>query len=764
MNSEVSVDNCSAESKEIKPIAKETIHRICSGQVVLSLAIAMKELVENALDAGATRIDILLNEFGSELLEVSDNGSGVPKNNFQSLTLKHYTSKIRDFGDLAHLGTLGFRGEALSSLCALSQVEITTKHQTVDTATKLKYDYNGHIISEAVTARQQGTTVALRDLFSTLPVRKKEFTRNLKKEFVKMCNLLYAYCLLPNGIRYNCTNMTKGSKSTVVATEGHNTVRENIISVFGVKQLASLIDVELVQPDNTILEEYGITATPGDELPFALEFLISSVVHGSGRSSSDRQFYYINQRPCEPSKVIKLVNEVYRQFNNKQYPFVYCNITTKSCLVDVNITPDKRQVFLEQEKLLLAAVKASLVEAFKQFPATFKMQNIEVSQSLINRSSDFKRGIKRYATEGSVGVKSILETFKKRSKSDETHSRSHNKTRQSTISNFRIEDIRSSQAEADKQLQTLVDIACRLTKEDEDDEDLVEVPEKSEAASESETTINEDVDITLDNPVTNHSDKREVPLTSYFQSFTERFRKHHCEEASQRANSTVKFRSNIAPGTNSAAEEELNRHITKKEFEQMEIIGQFNMGFIITRLGDDLFIVDQHATDEKYNFEQLQLNTVIENQKLVVPKLLELTAAAKSTLLDNEDVFRKNGFIIKREETSEGTENLFLTSIPVSEKTIFGKSDIDEMIFMLQEDSSHSKMCRPSRIRSMFASRACRKSVMIGKSLSKADMRRLVSHMGEIDQPWNCPHGRPTMRHLVNLNLLVENIAESDSS
>lgn len=128
------------DSKEIKPISKDTVHRICSGQVVLTLAVAMKELVENAIDAGANIIDIHLKEYGSELLEVSDNGSGVHQDNFQALTLKHYTSKLKEFDDLERIGTLGFRGEALSSLCALSEVEITSKHQTAETATKLRYE------------------------------------------------------------------------------------------------------------------------------------------------------------------------------------------------------------------------------------------------------------------------------------------------------------------------------------------------------------------------------------------------------------------------------------------------------------------------------------------------------------------------------------------------------------------------------------------------------------------------------------------------
>lgn len=224
----------------IKPINRDTVHRICSGQVhnlfqitsnfthltfyrfqvVLSLAIAVKELVENAIDAGSSIIEVKLKEYGSELIEVSDNGSGVASENFEALStdpfnfcyyllmyrmyfvaLKHYTSKIKQFSDLESIETLGFRGEALSSLCGLSNLTIITKHQRAGLATKLTYDHNGKIVTQIPTAREQGTTTILENLFSTLPVRRKEFLKNTKREFNKMCQLLYAYCLVSKGIK-----------------------------------------------------------------------------------------------------------------------------------------------------------------------------------------------------------------------------------------------------------------------------------------------------------------------------------------------------------------------------------------------------------------------------------------------------------------------------------------------------------------------------------------------------------------------------------
>ena len=216
------------------------------------------------------------------------------------------------------------------------------------------------------------------------------------------------------------------------------------------------------------------------------------------------------------------------------------------------------------------------------------------------------------------------------------------------------------------------------------------------------------------------------------------------------------FHAKISPNQNVAAEEELRKNITKEMFKEMEIIGQFNLGFIITKIHDDLFIIDQHATDEKYNFETLQKEHCLKGQKLIQPRPLELTPTNESILIDNMDIFRKNGFDFSTNETLPSGNRVKLISLPTSRNWTFGVPDIEELLFMLSD--SPGVMCRPSRVRSMFASRACRMSTMVGTALNHSQMKTLVSHMAQIEHPWNCPHGRPTMRHLVNLRRINKKI------
>lgn len=201
----------------------------------------------------------------------------------------------------------------------------------------------------------------------------------------------------------------------------------------------------------------------------------------------------------------------------------------------------------------------------------------------------------------------------------------------------------------------------------------------------------------------------------------------------------MKFKTKIDPKQNQSAEQELKTEISKEDFIRMELIGQFNLGFMIVRLADDLFIVDQHATDEKYNFETLQKTTVLQHQPLVVPQDLDMTAVNEIILIDNLKVFEANGFRFDIDMERPVTKRVKLIAKPFSRNWEFGKEDIDELVFMLQEgtsDSAYLDTCRPSRVRAMFASRACRSSVMIGTSLSRTDMRRLVDHMGTIEHPW----------------------------
>jgi len=224
------------------------------------------------------------------------------------------------------------------------------------------------------------------------------------------------------------------------------------------------------------------------------------------------------------------------------------------------------------------------------------------------------------------------------------------------------------------------------------------------------------------------------------------------------------------------AEAKLALKISKSDFGKMRIIGQFNLGFILAvreaassqqkdesnrkedlenNDDDELFIIDQHASDEKYNFERLQASTVVQSQRLVQPKTLELTAVEEEIIIEHVSALERNGFSVRVDQSGDKPvgSRCELLSLPLSRETTFSLADLEELIFLLGDNPSScsTTIPRPTKVRKMFAMRACRSSIMIGQALSRRQMENVVRHMGEMEKPWNCPHGRPTMRHLCGL-------------
>lgn len=162
----------------IKAIEKSVVHKICSGQVVIDLATAVKEMVENSIDAGATVIEVKLKNMGTDSIEVSDNGCGIDPENYAGIAMKHHTSKLKNFEDLDSVKSFGFRGEALNALCEISgSFHVTTRQELQPVGAQLEFDSFGRLTKQKVIARSIGTSILVENLFEKLPVRRSEFAR-----------------------------------------------------------------------------------------------------------------------------------------------------------------------------------------------------------------------------------------------------------------------------------------------------------------------------------------------------------------------------------------------------------------------------------------------------------------------------------------------------------------------------------------------------------------------------------------------------------
>lgn len=449
------------------------------------------------------------------------------------------------------------------------------------------------------------------------------------------------------------------------------------------------VDIDLSEDSNEADMTKNYTNSPEQKLqghkncatPIEFTGFISSCAHGSGRSSTDRQFFFVNSRPCEPTKVIKLINEVYRQYNPNQYPFVFLNVNIERMSVDVNVTPDKRKIFMTKEKIILDVLKNSLLKLFESIPRTLK-----VDQTL--HSQEFNKIVKPELEKPRI-FNSFLQQFGK-SKSNPDSTIKDIKRKSTTMLDF----ISSKTAKTsvhiendDKEDNLIVYKSMLQYEEDinecedehnisghaalsESDEDIFPSPNKepeitkpsidknreivylestdnlpttqirdiSEFLAEKSHTvickaksvsrkanISTDTDgmlvkrtkIATDKEVLGNFKRKTLTLKTsleHVKALSDIYQKNKEKTVLTK----VKFKGKINPVFNQKCEEELSKEISKDSFKKMKVVGQFNLGFIITKLEDDLFIIDQHATDEIYNFETLQRTTELTSQKLVM--------------------------------------------------------------------------------------------------------------------------------------------------
>ncbi|KAL9116995.1 MAG: hypothetical protein Q9187_006472, partial [Circinaria calcarea] len=331
-------------------------------------------------------IDVRFKNNGLDSIEVQDNGSGISKEDYASIALKHYTSKLRSYDDLTSLQTFGFRGEALSSLCALSDVHIVTaREDEVPKGTRLDFETSGRLKGTHVVASQRGTTVAVETIFRNLPVRRQELERNIKREYGKALSLLQAYACISTNVKFSVSNlMAKGKKAIVFSTKSNRTTRENIANVFGAKTLSALVSLDL---DLEMQASAGSGSKPNEGGGKQIRVLghVSKPIFGEGRQTPDRQMFFVNSRPCGLPQVAKVMNEVYKSYNLSQSPFIFANVVLDTNAYDVNVSPDKRTILLHDQSALLESIKVSLTELFER-----QQQTVPQSQNPVQKLPSFK--------------------------------------------------------------------------------------------------------------------------------------------------------------------------------------------------------------------------------------------------------------------------------------------------------------------------------------------------------------------------------------
>uniref|UniRef100_A0A8C8II42 PMS1 homolog 1, mismatch repair system component n=1 Tax=Oncorhynchus tshawytscha TaxID=74940 RepID=A0A8C8II42_ONCTS len=335
----------------------DTVRLLSSCQVINSVVNVVKELLENSLDAGALSIDIKLENYGFDRIEIRDNGSGIKAADTAVMAVQHYTSKICSHDDLEHLVTYGFRGEALGSICAVAEVAVTTKTSEDDVGTRYTLDLTGSVVSQKPSHLGQGTTVCVLKLFKNLPVRRQYYvnTKKCKEELKKVQDLLMAYAIIKPELRLTLTH----NKVVLWQKAKVSDHRMALMATLGPNAVAHLLPVHHQQPEIVI---DGFFPRPGMDCSLA------------SSSNPDKTFIFVNDRPVHQKDILKVktffVLMKYSALN--RYPTVMLNITVPSSTVDVNLTPDKTQILLQNKVPFSIILSISLQTAAEPVTSQFR--------------------------------------------------------------------------------------------------------------------------------------------------------------------------------------------------------------------------------------------------------------------------------------------------------------------------------------------------------------------------------------------------------
>ncbi|CAI2292962.1 unnamed protein product [Caenorhabditis sp. 36 PRJEB53466] len=783
-------------ANKIERISKDVAERLTTAQVVVSLSSALRQLIDNSIDAGSTIIDIRVKNNGFDSIEVQDNGCGIETLNFDALCKPHSTSKLTQLSDFDKLATLGFRGEALNALCTVSNVIIFTRAADSEIGHRLVFDHHGSITQRTIAAREFGTTIIVEKLFETLPVRRKELERSSKREFVKLLTAVQSFALLCPHIKMLCTNTVAGKKINVICTPGGtSSIGDVVRNLFGASKNTdsdSLVEIKKDQPNEEIMTLYSIPSEESDIFDlFNLRGFVSSCEHGSGRGTSDRQFVYINNRPVDYTRVTSTINEVYKQFNKSQYPVIVLFIDVPPGKIDVNVTPDKKTVMLEKERHFLAILRASMLRTYLNVVGSHSTMKssvedrrklhvqVQLSDSPLSEPPSPTMSCDDSALNSTIDSTDADDTDRLMNMEDLLKQKSPPAKRMCSM--FRRPTTNSNKLE---KYSFTMEPKVFISKPKEPQKDcptsekapktwgfpkenvssyLEEEQKKEEEVEEGENTIDdiETIDDSQEDLISEDSQNLLRPqqkIMFSMKTLRDVYRKRNNqkvehEESGLQNDALNELTTEIRKEEDAEAERQLSRSLQKNDFLDMKIVGQFNKGFIICSLRFHLFIVDQHASDEKYNFEKLQKSAKLTKQPLFTPTPLSFGSVQEMIIRENLNIFQSNGFDFDFRE-NDGCLKTFLTARPEILSQHLTNNDLEEIVAVVSEYPY--QMYRPARVRSIFASRACRKSVMIGKSLDQREMIRIIRHLAKLEQPWNCPHGRPTIRHLVSLRNILD--------
>ncbi len=667
-------------------LEQATIDKIAAGEVVERPRSIVKELTENAIDAGATAITVEIRDGGIAMIRVTDDGAGIPADQVRTAFLRHATSKIEKVDDLTSIRSFGFRGEALSSIAAVSRVELITKPQESLVGTRYRIEGGIETGMEEIGA-PNGSTFVCRDLFYNTPARRK-FLKSAQTEAGYIAEFVERLALShPElAIKFMANGATK------LATSGNGKQADVIYRIFGREISGNLIEVDQTD-EATGMRLHGFLGKPQ-----------------ISRGNRTYEIYYVNGRLIASNILSKAAEEGYETFlMQHRFPFLILALDLDGTLVDVNVHPAKAQV------------------RFADGPAVYNFVKTVVKGALTHRELIIRTGFGK-EDHAKEAKKLAREVLKKEAAPEPFEFQRRQQLANETNPGWKAQ-------------------------EEEKGYDFRKLREEHPAAADSPySPMYPGISGQREESVRR---SRLADGKNFLDQAAAFLDAHHnfqgtedgCQgEKAEKKAPVVPAGEDILTGRQMTLEE-LGQEddnavfLSKEHVKEHRLIGQVFDTYWIVEFRNSLYIIDQHAAHEKVMFERLMKrfrDKEVSSQRLSPPMIVSLTMAEEDQLRAHRDTFAQLGFEIQ----PFGDRDYAISAVP---QDLFGLTEKEFFLEMLDQLSPDTGKTSMEEVTARIATMACKAAVKGNTRLSTLEADALITELLSLDDPYNCPHGRPTI-------------------
>lgn len=648
--------------QHIQVLDQVTIDKIAAGEVIERPASIVKELVENAIDAGATHVTIEIEEGGISLIRITDDGSGIMKEDIRNAFLRHSTSKIRNVEDLLHITSLGFRGEALSSIAAVTKVEVITKTKEVILGTRYVIE-GGQELSLEEAGSSDGTTFIIRQLFYNVPARRK-FLKTAMTEAGHVQDLLIRLALSHPEVAFRFLN----NNQEKLRTSGSGKLKDVIYNIYGRDVASNLLELDYWQGGIHIT---GYLGKP----------LIT-------RGNRNFETFFVNGRYVKSTMISRAVEDAYKDFMMQhKFPFVVLHFQVDTETVDVNVHPTKMELRFQNQQEVYKTVFEAI---HRQLLEPELIPQVEVPEPLTSPVQEKKK-------TPSPDLKLVRRVMP-----------SDSKEAAASITTTPIDSAAPTASEQVKEEPHNEDYFIRKMRE----------------RVMSYHNRNSSAEVKDQKKIFRPEEQKKRIQTSVHEATT------------YKVNETPVIQK---PKQLDLFEEKLLKRETRAEY---RLIGQIFDTYWLVQFQDNLYIIDQHAAHERVLYERTlkeMKNREFTSQYLSPPIILTLSMQEAELLKTHKERFERIGFEIE----PFGGEEYAIRAVPANLFSIAKKELFMEMLDNLADGLSTNMT--PDIIDEKVASMSCKAAVKGNNRLSAQEVDALIGELLELENPYHCPHGRPTI-------------------